>query len=249
MPGAIDLEPDGNPEHIVRNAVIRRNRILRGTGGVGAICLILPIKDFHTPPSGFLIEDNHIDADNRQPGITLKRYAGADRDTASARVVVRNNKVLRTTQPFLISGLRDVQVFGNTFEDSLSEGVLSHPNHGNVLGITFEDNTFNRIGRNTAMALRLNRSEEVVLRRNRFRDFGKAPEGVAVDASRVNPAHTRWESNEFESEAGRTAFSVALADDAFARSFAAALDKDKRVNTEPVRWTPPEIRPPQRRRP
>lgn len=248
MPGAIDLEPDPSPEHVLRDITVRRNRITRCTGGVGAISLILPIQDFHVPPAGFLIEDNEIDGNGSQPGITLKRFAHADASTVPMQIRVRGNRVLRTTQPLLVSGLKDVQFVDNRYEDSLLEVMMSHSNHGNAHDVSFERNTFVGIGRESGLAMRLNRTQEITLNGNRFRDFGRSDGGAAIDASLVNPTQVRWAVNEFIAQRDRDFYSVILADDVFARAFAAKLDRDTRVNTQPVRWTAPEIRPPQRRR-
>jgi hypothetical protein len=235
MPGAIDLEPDENPVHILRNISIRRNRVSRYTGGVGAISLILPIKEFHTPPSGFVIEDNVIDGGDR-PGITLKRYGDADASTSALRVVVRRNRVVNTSQPMLVSGMKDVEVTDNTFEDSLGEVILSHPNHGAAFNIRFERNEFTRVGSNSGIALRLNKTRGVTLHGNRFKDFGRAEGGIAVDASQQNPADIDFADNNFESREGSASFALRLNDNSPARAWAGALPNERFVRVEKVQW-------------
>jgi hypothetical protein len=235
MPGAIDLEPDENPTHVLRNIAIRRNRVSRYNGGVGAISLILPIKEFHTPPSGFIIENNIIDGGGR-PGITLKRYENADESTPSTLVVVRGNRVFNTSNPLLVSGMKDVRIVDNTFEDSLNEAVLSHQNHGNSSGVRFEDNRFIRIGSVSGVSLRLNKTRGVSLRGNRFTEFGRIAGGVAIEASLVAAADIDWTSNNFEGREGGANFALSLADNSTARAWAGALAKENFIRTDKVQW-------------
>lgn len=174
MPGAIDIEPDPQPFHHIANIRIMNN-FIENCGGVGAICFISLVNAYTRPPGAILISGNTIHGNNgKGNGIALKCQLDGGDPPAWGPILVTGNEVLRTAQPFLVSGLRNVRMASNFFSGSLRAGVVSHPNHGPCDELVFARNRFYHLGMDDDCGVRIFPSRRVRLEDNVLLDCGRA---------------------------------------------------------------------------
>jgi polygalacturonase len=212
MPGAIDIEPDAQKFHRIRNVIVRNNRISRCTGGVAAISVYLPIHDFDQPPQNIRIEGNRIDGNFTTSGISV-RVKGDVRDRDPLLdIFVLNNTVTRTLVPLVIGGSRGVLVEENTFESSYQAVLIAYPSHGKCADVALKNNRFFRLGQRGMHGMRVFLSRRVSIIENVFRDCGleNGGTGVALDVAATSPSIPEIRQNHFEGSDTARRIAVAL---------------------------------------
>ena len=205
MPGAIDVEPDANIYHVIKNISIRNNRIYDCRGGVGAITVLLPIQTFTTAPNGFVIEGNYIDSpnapNNNHYGIFFEfgnpfaapPIAAITDATPNLGVRILNNYIkMPTTGPgrcIVIWNINDTVVADNEFVGG-SVSLLGYPGT-NVLDVSFVNNSFTRVNGTGDYAISVFTGSRIKFEGNVFKDCG-ATSGAARGAIEFNTGTTSY---------------------------------------------------------
>jgi hypothetical protein len=204
MPGAIDIEPDANVYHIVRDISVRNNKIVDCNSGVAAIGVYLPSVAFTTPPNGFNIENNYIDTpsatSNNSYGLFFQ-YGSPFTDPPAPAVVdttqdlsirVTNNVVRFPTgaatfgRGFVFWNCNDVVMDGNTFIGG-SVSYLGWPNT-NVINFTLSNNEFISVNGSGDYAVSVFSASRLNIVNNIFKDCGGVS-GAARGAIEFNASN------------------------------------------------------------
>lgn len=205
MPGAIDIEPDSNIYHVIKNISIRNNRIYDCRGGVGAITVLLPIQTFATAPNGFVIEGNYIDnpnpPNNNHYGIFFEfgnpfaapPVAAITDATPNLGVRILNNYVkMPTTGPgrcIVVWNINDAVIADNEFVGG-SVSLLGYPGT-NVLDVSFVNNSFTRVNGTGDYAISIYTGSRIKFEGNVFKDCGGVS-GAARGAIEFNTGTTSY---------------------------------------------------------
>jgi hypothetical protein len=205
MPGAIDVEPDANIYHVIKNISIRNNRIYDCRGGVGAITVLLPIQTFTTAPNGFVIEGNYIDSpnapNNNHYGIFFEfgnpfaapPIAAITDATPNLGVRILNNYIkMPTTGPgrcIVVWNINDAVIADNEFVGG-STSLLGYPGT-NVLDVSFVNNSFTRVNGTGDYAISVFTGSRIKFEGNVFKDCG-ATSGAARGAIEFNTGTTSY---------------------------------------------------------
>lgn len=205
MPGAIDIEPDDNNYHVIKNISIRNNRIYDCRGGVGAITVLLPIQTFTTAPNGFVIEGNYIDnpnaPNNNHYGIFFEfgnpfaapPVAAITDATPNLGVRILNNYIkMPTTGPgrcIVVWNINDAVIADNEFVGG-STSLLGYPGT-NVLDVSFVNNSFTRVNGTGDYAISVYTGSRIKFEGNVFKDCG-ATSGAARGAIEFNTGTTSY---------------------------------------------------------
>jgi hypothetical protein len=205
MPGAIDIEPDANTYHVIKNISIRNNRIYDCRGGVGAITVLLPIQTFTTAPNGFVIEGNYIDdpspPNNNHYGIFFEfgnpfaapPIAAITDATPNLGVRILNNYIkMPTTGPgrcIVVWNINDAVIADNEFVGG-STSLLGYPGT-NVLDVSFVNNSFTRVNGTGDYAISIFTGSRIKFEGNVFKDCG-ATSGAARGAIEFNTGTTSY---------------------------------------------------------
>lgn len=168
MPGAIDIEPDDNPFHVIRDIQISRNSISRCSGGSGAISLILPSCELVTPPSDVRLHHNRIEGGGRCNGITAIQYCLAQSPDSRPTISMLRNHVFDTDRPFVVSGVAGADLFENHFENSRQAAAFSLPYQAPAMRVRAVRNSLLQLGQIEGTGLRLHRTRGVQLAENHF---------------------------------------------------------------------------------
>ena len=171
MPGAIDIEPDENRFHVIRDIRIARNRFTGVGGFVGAVCLILPIPDFTVAPRGFTIVGNRIDGRFRTQGIVAKGFVDAA-SQPPLDLIVAGNEIVDTVLGFELDGVRGVRFERNLIRNTLTEPVVSMPRRGCSADVRIAGNRFERLAMHTGRGLALHPTTRLTVSGNTFDDCG-----------------------------------------------------------------------------
>ena len=186
MPGAIDIEPDSNLFHIVRNISIRNNRIYDCRGGVGSITIFLPIQTFTNPPNGFVIEGNYIDIpsapNDNAYGIFFEfgnPFASPPvppitQATHNLGVRILNNYVkFPSTGPgrcFAVWNINDAVIADNQFVGG-SVSLIGYPNT-DVYDLAFTNNSLKSVNGTGNYAVAIYNVNRMKIEGNTFTDCG-----------------------------------------------------------------------------
>jgi len=184
MPGAIDIEPNYNAYHIVRDIKILNNRLYDIGGNVGAIAAPLPGITYNVAPTGFLVQGNYLNTCGTA-AIQFSRAVsgGISAATESTGLVWRDNTVIGAARPFNIDSAKDSLIQGNTFIDCNSSALVSFSTaNNNVIGLAIVNNTFRSVGFDGGKGLSIFKCSNVKLRDNEFIDCGA---GIPGDAAAI----------------------------------------------------------------
>lgn len=179
QPGAIDIEPDGNVYHVLRDITIRGNKCRANGGSNGSISIYLQNAAWTTQPSGFLIEGNDIDggAGKTDFGIFFQ-HAGNATSARNHALRIVNNKVIRTKQGFRLFGASNLLLCGNHFDDTVASPLLSFSDAvRKCFNVRIEANTFANIANDNTSGgsgLSIFDVDYLDLVGNTFVDCGKA---------------------------------------------------------------------------
>lgn len=209
MPGAIDVEPDQKSE-IIRDVAMRDNTITGNHGGVGAISIVLNLKDFLVAPGHITVENNRIESSKN--GITiLWRDGPITQQTQSLDTLVRHNVVKEIGRPMILDGTVGITVDNNDISDSRSE--LQIGCGFGAVGVQFKNNRLHRVGRNSAYGIMLcGPLSDLVFDRNCFADLGSGQTvGSAIYFARGAARNVTFSANTFSSPSHVTQVAIRAA--------------------------------------
>ncbi len=213
MPGAIDLEPDGESFHVVRNAHIARNTFIGVGGHGGAIAIYIP-RGVLTKPTGILIENNTID-DALTNAFSFEQPAGMRGPAAdTTQLVFRGNRIHRcAARPFRLRGVEGAVLSDNLFADTLQDAQIGFDRpEDDVHDVTLRDNVFERCGSHEDAGLQVFSASDVRFERNSWLDCGNgARDSSAVRFASGSSQRVRFAGNTFASATHRTAHAVSAA--------------------------------------
>ena len=175
MPGAIDIEPDKNRYHIIRNISITNNHICDIGGNVSAITVFLPLSqhELNTPVFNIDISGNTIIQVMNGIGVYQRNEATAQ--SKPHNLTITNNKVIMASgYPLGLYGVRNVDVVENTFDRFKTNIYLGlPPAKYQVYNVRFTRNKF--IGNNhDGVAISLRAVEDFISQENTLEDIGLA---------------------------------------------------------------------------
>lgn len=208
MPGAIDLEPNDNPWHVIQRVRIRRNRFTANGGNSGQFAVHVP-SAVRVTPQDILVEENEF-AGYRGTGSDVtfhvrRRLDSADRDTM---LRVTNNRGRAGYRPIRIYSGRHVVIEGNVWEDYAANAQLGHvASTDYVDGVVVRNNRFVRCGSTGAgrYGLSVFSGRDLTIEANRFVDCGDgSPGSYALQFNRGATRGLKVLGNEFTAPNGKT---------------------------------------------
>jgi hypothetical protein len=212
MPGAIDVEPNSDAFHVIRDIKIVDNFFYNNGGSNGSVSILLS-SGFTTPPSGFLVEGNTIDGGTyaQDRGI-LVREMGDATAAKNHNVKIVNNTMRGTTLAALIWGINGALVRDNTFTD-VAAGMQVGGNVASTkcMNVQVVGNEFTRIAATAGGAgLYVFNADYVDILDNRFIDVGKTDNtfGYAIDFHNGTSTFVRVDGNRIENPNGRTTVAI-----------------------------------------
>jgi len=176
MPGAIDVEPDVNVYHIIRDISIRNNRMLNCGGNVANISIFLPYVAYTTMPNGFNIENNYIEnASANNYGIYFT-YGGVGAPAIAESVPEFGIRISKNIVRYATTGrglgvgnANDILFEGNEFIGGTTSLV------GSVLDLTFRNNMFVDVQSGAdPFAVAISNGSRIKFESNVFKDCGPA---------------------------------------------------------------------------
>lgn len=118
MPGAIDVEPNLNKFHFVKNIVIGKNQI---TNSVGYAAINIWLNDVTmNTPSMFYIYKNKIFAGGKSRGINFEGNKALSKGSPDNNVIISSNVVYSNADALVLRGVKKFKVEANVF---ISKGV------------------------------------------------------------------------------------------------------------------------------
>ena len=213
MPGAIDIEPDAQIFHIVRDIKIVNNKFFDIGGNLGAISFYLPGIAYTNFPRGFLVQGNHIDTCAANGVVfSYNVVGGVTESTGNFAVKILDNTVVNSTRPFEIPNAKDVLIEGNSFLGSAQDALISfNTANVNVLDCMINNNFFYACGSTGGTGLSIFTCSRVSIDGNTFKDCGTGIPGSAnaIDFnSNGTSSYVSLTDNIFVSPASKTLVAV-----------------------------------------
>ncbi|WP_447874067.1 hypothetical protein [Serratia fonticola] len=143
MPGAIDIEPNLNKFHFVKNVVIGKNKIINS---VGYAAINIWLNDVTTnTPSMFYIYNNKIFAGGKSRGINFEGNKALSNNSPDNNVIISSNIVRSNTDALVLRGVKKFKVEGNIFiSKGMSPIILNTSAKNYSLDGEFLNNRFNK---------------------------------------------------------------------------------------------------------
>jgi hypothetical protein len=204
MPGAIDVEPNAYPFHVVKNITIRNNDFSEIGGNLSAISMFLNSK-LAVTPTGFRIEGNRISG--KSGGILFYTGVEATPQSSPNNLTVANNVVTSLGRSLVIRGAKEFKVLGNVFSRAAFPSQIGYTNKSDrcVDGVV-SDNEFRDI-RNIGLVVFS--ADHLEVSRNRFIDIGTGNAGsYAIAFNTGTSSHVRLVGNIITSPTGKTTFAI-----------------------------------------
>ena len=207
MPGAIDIEPDGHPWHVVRRIALRRNRFIDVGGGIGAMCLYVPVP-LLTPVRGIVFEDNEVQG-VQTSALSLMMGPGVAAGGGGLRAQ-GNHASGELGRPFVLRGLQDVSLIGNRFEGARDAALLGWRSPETaVQSALLRQNLFRGCGWRGGVGLSVFHASDLRFEDNEFNDCGNGtPTAYAVDFNEGTSERVVFTGNRFLAPTGRTRWAI-----------------------------------------
>lgn len=209
MPGAIDLEPNTNNWHIVKNVYVTKCKFKNVGGNTGVIGLYVPVAQLNTPVENIIIEGNTIDTTtNSQSAFYLRhvRSAAMDNATLDLNIKISKNRAKNIiARPFSIMGVKGVKILDNSFDSYQQPALIGFTGENDKsIDVQLEDNVFKKGGLTDGRALSLFTVDNVNIIRNVFDDCGKADGsyGHAINFNAGTSSYVRLSGNDFKTPTG-----------------------------------------------
>jgi hypothetical protein len=212
MPGAIDVEPDANVYHVVRNITVQNCSFRNIGGGVAAIGVMLPGVTYTTAPGNFMFERNRIDGYNARAFAFVYNLTGGISDaTANFRIRIVANTAVNGVTPFALFNARGATVADNIFDRAKLGSYISYSGPDfNALDISVRRNRFARCGTASGVGLSVFTCDRVAIEHNLFEDCGTGKPGAsnAISFDNGTSSNVALVGNIFRSPAGMTHVAV-----------------------------------------
>ncbi len=186
MPGAIDIESNGNAFTVIQDIRIVNNRIHDIGGNVGAIAVVLPAANTYTTPyRNFLISGNQITSCtsrgiNYQIGIS----GGVTESMHDQNVIICDNIIREAARSIGIFNGKGVIVRSNVFMRGASSSLIGfNTANDNLLDIKIIDNQFIEEGRIGGDGVLIFGGSRITLSGNTFKDCGN---GTPANSDAIN---------------------------------------------------------------
>jgi hypothetical protein len=189
MPGPIDIEPNSNAYHVVKNISIINNTF-EDFGGQGCVSFALPGVDFTTTPKNFTIANNQMNCGDRHRAIYFVYNKTDTSDVYNStfepmNINITGNKVTGALWAFQISGIKGCKIESNFFYDILNSGILYRFDGNHCRDVSFYCNTFEKVGtttQDTALnsAISVSNIRELIVKGNVFKDIGRSTGGNGI---------------------------------------------------------------------
>jgi hypothetical protein len=212
MPGAIDLEPDGESFQRVRNVRIARNTFT-GVGGLGAVISVYVPRNVLAMPTGIVIEDNTI-FDVQANAFRFEQPSRPRQATATPQCIFRGNSVKRCAQrPFLLRGVTGAVLSGNHFDDTAQAAQIGFERSQDaVQDIALSDNVFTRCGSGEDSSVQVFSATDVRFEHNQWFDCGNGTRASsAVRLADGGSRRVSFIANSFASPTHKTTWAVSAA--------------------------------------
>lgn len=213
MPGPIDIEPDANAFHVIKDIKVSKNKFFDVGGGVGAISVYLPGIIYTTAPCGFIISDNYLETSSSN-GFSFN-YAvtgGVTELTSNFGIRVHDNVFKDTNCPLAVFNAKDAVVSENSFIGSVKGAIIGYnTGNENVIDTSISKNLFYNCGGSDSGGLVVFKSSRVSIDNNTFKDCGSGVSGAsnAIDFNSGSSSYVFIENNVIVSPSGKTLIAVA----------------------------------------
>ena len=212
MPGAIDIEPDAQVFHVIKDIRIVNNRFYDIGGNVSAISIPLPNVTFTTSPYGFVIGGNYIDT-AAGAGIIFQHAltGGVTESTPNYGVRIFDNVIKTVAKPFAITNAKDIVIHNNSFLGSTLDAIVSYNTSDyNAFDVTISENLFYACGSTGGNGLSIFKCSRVTINGNTFKDCGTGGAGTsnAIDFNTGTSSYVVITNNIFTSPAAKTLVAV-----------------------------------------
>lgn len=164
MPGPIDIEPNANLFHVIRNIKITNNHFTNTDAGVGCVCLVIPVV-FTTQPEHFVISGNTFDV--TADFFTIRNNAGLF--TNPLDIVVSNNSGSCLRPLDIQSYVDGLVVTGNVFTQT-STALLGFYAGDVSNDVVITNNSFLYSGSGTDSGLLMRSGRNVIISGNTFKN-------------------------------------------------------------------------------
>jgi len=179
MPGAIDIEPNGDVRTVVRDIKITNNKFFDIGGNVACISVFLPnAENYITPYQGFLVEGNFIE--NASKGIIYYPViaAGVTNSMHDQGVRIVNNITTNTGRSIEIYNAKGALVEGNQFIRGSATSLIGFTGSpAKSIDLTLRNNQFIQSGYSSGDGLTVFNVERLTLEGNLFKDCGNGSPG------------------------------------------------------------------------
>lgn len=177
QPGAVDVEPNANVFHRVRDIKVIANRFVQCGGGAGSAGLIIQIPDvaYTSQPTGFLFALNEVDGVTSSSVGFVFTHNGDATNSRDHNVRVYANKVNRVSRPFSIMGARNIKLSENQFGTSTLGGLVGFSGADRkCIDVSLTSNTFTSLGTTEGRGIGIYTVSGLYVEGNKFVDVGKA---------------------------------------------------------------------------
>ena len=186
MPGAIDIETDGDAFAVIQDIRIVNNRIHDIGGNVGAIAVVLPAADTYTTPyRNFLISGNQITScTSRGINYQIGIVGGVTELMHDQNVIICDNHIREASRSIAIFNGKGVTVRSNMFVRGASTNLIGfNTANDNLLDIKILDNQFIEEGRISGDGVTIFGGSRITLSGNTLKDCGT---GTAANSDAIN---------------------------------------------------------------
>jgi hypothetical protein len=213
MPGAIDVEPNGNSFTVIRDIKIVNNKFDDIGGNVAAISVFLPAADtYATLYRGFVIANNYIHTCTGygifyNPVIT----GGVTEAMHDQAVIISGNTVIEASRSIAVINAKSIVIADNMFVRSAGSDLLGfNTANDNIIDANLSNNMFVEEGRTTGDGLAIFKCSRVSLMGNTFKDCGTgtAGNGDAINFNTGTSSYVSLVNNTITTPAGKTLVAI-----------------------------------------
>jgi len=212
MPGAIDVEPNSQRFHVVRNIFIGSNRLREIGGNVGAIAIVPARHRYDAEPSNFLVSHNLVES-CRAFGIAFVRAfddaAGSSAHPPRHDLSVRGNTIVGARRGVGLTGVAGAVIENNRISDREGSIVGCVESDQRADDVTVRGNHFERCGSGSGVGFSVHHAHRLLMQDNHFEDCGNGgPGSHALDFRAGTSDWVALAGNRFSSASGRTRVAI-----------------------------------------
>ena len=203
MPGAIDVEPDWHPFHVIKNITVSNN-VFSGINGNAAISFYFN-SAIVTTPTGFRIEGNSVSG--IAGGISFITRVKPITTSTPHHLIVANNAITTLGRSLVIRGAKEFKVFRNVFSGSAGSSFIGYTDETDkCMNGEIADNEFRNI---SGIGLTVFSIDHLAILRNQFIDIGSGvPGSYAIDFNAGISSYVAMVENIISAPTGKTAFAI-----------------------------------------